>query len=399
MPKFAYVLTSNTGRHEEGEIIAQNQELAIRKLQTEGKIILSCNEITKPKREWFWEKSKLSFEDKMLFTKHLSAMIKAGITISEAFEILIDQSQNKATKKMYENIMTAIKNGQSLSKSLALYKNNFSDIFISMIAVGEEAGTLEQVLEYLDVQMEKDYDLRKKVKGALIYPIAILSITILMALGIVFFIMPKITKIFSTFKVALPLPTRVLIWMSDNIGITVGALVGFVLFIFLLFRIKPVKKAWQRFSLKLPVFGKIFTKTYLARFARNLHSLLQSGLAMTRSLEIVADTIGSDSYRKAILDAKERVEQGGSLGESFSYTPDLFPVIMVKMLMVGEKTGGVESSTEHLAELYEKDVDNITKNLSTLLEPLLLIFMAAVVGGLALSIIMPIYQLPNLISR
>lgn len=399
MPKFAYVLTSNTGKHEEGELVAQNRGIAIRKLQTEGKIILSCTEITKSKREWFWDKPSLSFEDKMLFTKNLAAMIKAGITIPESFEIFIDQTSNKATKKMFENILIAIKNGQTLSKSLALYKNIFSDIYINMIAVGEEAGTLEQVLQYLDTQMEKDYDLRKKVKGALIYPAVILSVTMLMALGIVFFIMPKITKIFTTFNVVLPLPTRALIWLSNNILLTVGAIVATIVFLIFFFKIRAVKDGWQRVSLRLPVFGKILTKTYLARFSRNLHSLLQSGLAMTRSLEIVSSTIGNKPYEKAIVSARDRVEQGGTLGDAFSYSPKLFPIIMIKMLAVGEKTGGMESATEHLADLYEKDVDNITKNLSTLLEPLLLVFMAAVVGGLALSIIMPIYQLPNLIQK
>lgn len=399
MAKFAYILTTNTGKREEGEVIAQSQDLAVRKIQKEGKIILSCTEIIKPKHEWFWEKPRLSFEDKMMFTKHLSAMIKAGITITEAFNIFIEQTGSKGGKKMFENILISIKNGQTLSKSLAQYPKIFSEIYINMIAVGEESGTLEQVLEYLDLQLEKEYDLKKKIKSAFIYPVVILSITLLMALGIVVFIMPKITKIFTTFKVDLPLPTKILIWLTNNIGLSIGALAGFIAAMIFLFKIKAVKQAWQRFALHLPIFGKILIKTYLARFSRNLHSLLQSGLTMTRAIEVVANTMGSEIYQHTVLEAKQRVEQGGSLGESFSHYPKLFPMIMVKMLMVGEKTGGMEASTGHLAELYERDVDNITKNLSTLLEPLLLVLMATVVGGLAISIILPIYQLPNIISK
>lgn len=399
MPKFAYVLSTTGGKKEEGEIIAETREIAIEKLKGEDNIILSCSQIEKSKHEWFWEKPNLSGEDLLMFTSYLSAMITAGITISEAFEIIISQTKEAANKKMFENITTAMRNGQTMSKSLSIYPDVFSEIYINMIGIGEESGTLELALSKLEIQLEKDCDLRKKIKAAFIYPAVILVVTVLMAFGIVVFIMPKVMKIFTTFKVALPLPTRMLIWAAGNIWLLVGIIIFTIISIVVLFKFKFIKKLWNRASLHFPLFGNILIKTYLARFSRTINSLLQSGIVMTKALDIAAQTIGSETYKEIIVLSREKVESGGSLSASLENYPKYFPSIMSKMLMVGERTGGMESATAHLASLYEKDVDNITKNLSVLLEPLLLVFMAAIVGGLAISIIMPIYQLPNLISK
>lgn len=405
MAKFNYTISSTGGRHEEGVITAPSREAALQKLRKEHKnrIILSCDEAGKKKIQYFWQKPRLSFEDRMIFTKHLYAMVKAGITITEAIQTFMDQTRRKSTKIMFENILSMTKSGQSLAKSLIPYKEIFTEIYINMIGTGEESGTLEQVLDYLGVQLEKEYDLRKKVKAAFIYPAVILSITLLMALGIVIFIMPKVTKIFTSFDVTLPLPTRALIassnFLTEQWYFAIAGLVAFVIAMKLIWKFKAVKEGWYRVSLRLPVFGKILVKTNLARFARTMNSLLQSGISMTKSLGIVAESLSNGVYREAVMNAKQRVEQGGNLGDSFAVNERLFPPLMVKIMMVGDKTGSVEDSTKQLAEIYEKDVDNMTKNLSILLEPILLVFMGIVIGGLALSIIMPIYQLPNLIQR
>lgn len=403
MAKFEFVLSTTGGRREEGVLIASTKEAALQKLRQTNKIIISCNESCKKKMTFFWEKPHLSFEDKLMFTKHLHAMIKAGIVITEALQIFIDQTKNKNSREMFETILNMIKSGQTLAKSLANYKDVFSDVYVNMLAAGEESGTLEDTLEYLEIQMEKDYDLRKKLKGALIYPAVIMSITLIMALGIVVFIMPKVTKIFSTFKMKLPFITQMLIdfgdLMTNKYYIAIPGFIAFIIALIFILKLKPVKKFFGRVGLKMPVVGKILIKTNLALFARTLSSLLKSGIAMSKALDIVYSTMSNDLYKNAILDAKQRVEQGGTLADSFEKYPKLFPTLMVKILMVGERTGSLENSTEHMAEMYEKDVDNITKNLSTLLEPILLVFMAMIVGGLALAIITPIYQLPNMIHK
>ncbi|MBI2463623.1 type II secretion system F family protein [Candidatus Peregrinibacteria bacterium] len=402
MTNFHYTLSSISGTHQEGEISASNREIALRKLRKKDQIIISLEEIKKS-RTWFWQKPKLSLEEKLLFTSYMATMIKVGITIKEALHIIMSQTKKEKNREMYKKIIEMIQNGQSLALSLKQYDFIFSELFINMIASGEESGNLAQILEYLAVQLEKEYDLRKKIISAFIYPAVIISITMLLAVGMVIFIMPRITKIFISLKVKLPLPTRVLIGFSNLLThqpyIVIFGVIIFIVTIKAILKAKSLRPSLERTVFHIPVFGRLLVYANLARISRLLHSLLQTGIPITRGLDIIGNTLSSTMYKKIIYESRDKVEQGGRLGESFDGNEKLFPQLMTKMLFIGEKTGSLELTTEHLAEMYEKNVDNLTKNLSVLLEPLLLVFMGALVGGIALSIILPIYQLPNLISR
>lgn len=350
----------------------------------------------------FWEKPNMNFQEKMMFVKQLSIMIKMGTTIVESLQIIIKQTKLKKNKKMYEKIIEMIESGQTLSVSLKEYDYIFSNIFINMIKTGEESGNLEKVLEYLDIQLEKEYELRGKVISAIIYPVVIIGITLLMTLGIVIFIMPKITKIFQSFKVTLPLVTRLLIGISSFIiekpFITLFSFVGIILFFKIIFGLKSLKPFWDKVIIHLPVFGKIMIATNLARFNRTVSSLLKSGVPIIKALEVTGGMLDNSLYKEAIDEARDKVEKGGNLGESFN-NEKLFPIMFISMLYIGERSGSLEVTTERLADLYERNVDAMTKNLSVLLEPFLLVFMAIMVGGIALSIILPIYQLPNLLHK
>lgn len=402
MPKYIYVLSTASGQRLEGSLIASTKESALGKLRRKGNIIISLLQ-DRSARQHFWEKPRMSMEERLMFTKHMSTMIKVGISITEAFEILISQTRDKNVRKMYESIIEMINSGQTLSKSLRNYDTVFSNIFINMVATGEESGTLERVFEYLDIQLEKEYEIRKKVISAFIYPAVVLGITVIMMLGIMLFIMPKVTAIFTTFKVKLPLITRILMGTSTFLQEKWYVALAGAVIVIILFRIltslKFLQPVWHRFTLALPIFGHILRSTNLARFARTLNSLLQSGIPVTKGLEITGNMLDSEPYKEVILSAKNKIEQGGKIGDSFSGHDKLFPPLMVKMLYVGEKTGSLETATLRLAELYERDVDTMTRNLSVLLEPILLVFMGVMVGTIALSIIMPIYQLPNLIKH
>lgn len=402
MARYDYVLTSNSGVRTEGSIDASNLDAAQRKLAKKDKIILSITE-NKHTRSWFWQRPSLSLQDKMLFTKHMATMVKVGITITEGLEILISQTKEKNNKRMYENILEMVQSGQTLSKSLSNYDYIFPEVFINMIATGEQSGTLEQIFEYLDIQLEKEYELRKKVLSAFIYPAVIISVTILVVIGIVLFIMPRITKIFASFDVELPLITRALIIFSDFVTeqplVAAGAFFVVISFFIFIFKIKILKPFWHRVVLHLPVFGKILIFSNLARFSRTMNSLLQSGVPVTEALDITGNMMTNSVYKKFIYATRDKVEQGANLGESLEGNEKLFPQLATKTLFIGEKTGSLEVTTKRLAELYEHDVDNITKNLSVLLEPLLLVFMAVLVGGVAISIILPIYQLPSLLQK
>lgn len=402
MPKYNYVLSDNSGIKTEGSIYAPNFETAKEKLNKKNKIIISIRE-NKNLRVWFWERPDLSSQDKLMFVKNMATMIKVGISISEALKIIIEQTNKGNNRKMFENILEMINSGQTLAISLKKYDYIFSEIFTNIIATGEKSGTLEQALEQLDKQLEKEYELRKKIISAFIYPAVIVGATFIIMIGIVIFIMPKVTKIFKSFDVELPLITKILIgfntFVIEKPIMTVGILMVTIAFFTLIFKLKVLKPFWCRIILQMPIFGKIIIFSNLARFSRSMNALLQSGLPVTEALKISSKMIGNALYKKAIDQAREKVEQGANLGESLETNQKLFPKMATKTFCIGEKTGSLAITTERLADLYENNVDQITKNLSVLLEPFLLVFMGVLVGGIALAIILPIYQLPNLIQK
>jgi len=400
MKNFNYVLGTSKGKRRKGQIRAESEHEANLKLSTDGNIVISLVE-DKHRKLNFWEKPNLSFEEKLMFTKHISTMIRVGITIAEAIQVLKEQSSRRNNKKMYQSIFDMIQGGQTLSKSLREYPGIFSSVFVNMVETGEESGTLEKVLEYLDLQLEKEYELRKRVISAFVYPVVIVGITVLLTLGIVLFVMPKITGIFDSFDVVLPLPTRILIGFSNVItGHPLLSIVGTIVSILILiglFKWKALRPFWNLIVLHIPVFGKLMRNVNLARFSRTMNSLLQAGVPINRSMQIAENATTNHIFKKAIHEAAEKVEKGGKLGEAFIGKEKLFPPLLTRMITIGEKSGSLETATDHLAILYERNVDSMTRNLTVLLEPLLLVFMGGLVGGVAISIILPIYQLPNLI--
>lgn len=400
MPTFQYIIASPEGIKEEGTINGASRENVAEKLRKKNKIILSLSE-QKQAHTRFWEKPHLSTEDKMILTTNLSTMIKAGIPITEALNIIIDQTPKKKNKKMFKNILEMIHAGETLAKSMKAYNFVFSELYTNMVASGEESGNLTNVLDYLGLQLEKENELKKKIISAFMYPMVIIGMTILLALGIMIFIMPKIIKVFESFDIDLPLPTRIVIGISNFMVqkplILILWITAFIIIMKILFSLKFMKPGINRLIFHIPICGKIIKYANLARISRLLNSLLQAGVPITKTLEIIGKTINNQIYKNAILEAAAKVEQGGKLGESFN--EKLFPLLWTKMILIGEKSGSLELATSRLSDLYEKNVDNMTKNLSVMIEPILLLLMGGMVGGLALAIIMPIYQLPNLIKR
>lgn len=402
MTKFSYATTDINGKKEHGTIEAPTQDAALEILRAEKKIILSLGEDSQGKK-WLLGRPKMSSQEKMMFVKNLSTMFEVGVTISESMEIMRDQTKNPNLRKMFEDILDLINSGQTLAKSLKQYDNNFSDLFINMIETGENAGNLEEVLRYLDIQLEKEYEIRRKIISALVYPAIIISITLLMGMGIVVFIMPKITKIFESFKVDLPLPTRMLINLSDflvnNPILSVFSVIGTIVLLVILFKIKALKPLWDNIIIRLPLFGHIIISANVARFSRTINSLLQASVPISDALRTTGNMLDNSLYKRALQETAEKVEQGGKIGISLEKSSKLFPPMCTKMVQLGEKTGTLETTTGKVADLYEREVDAKTKNLSVAIEPLLLVIMAGLVGGIAISIIMPIYQLPNLLQK
>ncbi len=402
MKKFTYLVTDAKGKKIKGSLYSPNQESALQELKGKGNLILTLKEAAEEKLP-FWKRPSLSFQDKLLLCTDLSTMVGAGLTLTESMQILLEQTKVPQNRAMYEDIIHRINAGQSLSESLAYYPTVFPSIFINMISVGEKSGSLQEVLGYLQIQMEKEYELRQKVTGAMIYPAVIVTLTLLMVTGIVFFIMPKILKIFDSFDVVLPLPTRILLGvthlMTDKPLVVIGSIALAIGGLVFLFSIHQVQQFFRKLMLYMPIFGKLIVSVSMARFTRNLYSLLKSGVPINKALGITSTLYKDQFYIDFFTSAREQVEKGVSLEKAISGNERLCPLLVVKMLAVGEKTGNLEDTTDHVAKLYEQQVDGITRNLSTLVEPLLLVFMGALVGGVALSVILPIYQLPNMISK
>lgn len=341
---------------------------------------------------------RVKLPQKIFFAENLRVMIKAGLSLTEALRTLALQTEQKGFKNVILDIKGDVEKGQSLSQALSKHARLFEPIFINMIAAGEVSGTLEKTLEQLTTQMRKDYDLISKVKGAMTYPLVVLSATVLIGIGMMIFVIPQILSIFDEMgNTELPLPTRILIAVTDFFKHDWPfALVGAVLLIggFLWAIKRPLgMRIWHRILLGMPIIGPIIKKINLARFTRTLSSLMRTDIAIVQALAITADIVRNVYYHDACLAMAEAVKKGETMSQVLERSPKLFPPLVVQMVAVGERAGTIDVMLEEIADFYEKQVDQIMGNLSSIIEPLLIIFLGAAVGGIALAIITPIYAL------
>lgn len=360
---------------------------------------------TKPKKsllEFEISLKGVSLTDKALFAKHLSVMLEAGLVISEALSIIADSVKGRF-KKIIRGVLQSVEAGHSLSSSFARYPKEFSGIFVSATYAGEASGTLDENFRNIAAQLEKEKELSGKIKGALLYPAVVLSATFFLGMAMSFLVLPKITPLFRGLKMELPITTRALLWFSsfmESYGlIFVVGVVGFVFFMLWLVKQKFSRPIVDSIVLHLPFVKEISHKTNLARFCRNLGTLLRSGLNIDEALEVTKDTLGNFYYSRAIGKVSQSISKGTKLSDNLREFDNLFPTMVTRMIMVGEKSGKLEDTLFYLADFYEAEVDNATKSLSTAIEPLLLIVIGFVVGFLALSIITPIYNVTGNINR
>jgi len=402
--QFQYTVSTKTGEVKKGFGEATDKESMVEKLRDQNFFVLSVTERRKGlklshiKISW----GRITGLDKLLFAKHLATMIKSGLSLTESLEIAIDQASTKM-KKVLKDVLSSVNNGKSLSSSLSRHSKVFSPVFINMVNVGEKGGTLAENLEYLSVQLEKDYDLKRKVKGAMLYPIIVISATVILGVALSIFILPRLVKLFTSLKVELPIMTKIFLAIANFlVGYGLYLLAGLVVLIILvriLIRAKWSKQFFHRLYLKVPVVKRLIYHINLARFSRILGTLLKSGVPIIESLEITASTLGNSVYQKHIEIATQGVKKGKSLSSVLQPYEKYFPKITTRMISVGEKSGNLDEILFYLARFYEDEVDNATKNLSTTLEPLLLILIGLVIGFIGVAIISPIYQLSGSLKR
>lgn len=339
----------------------------------------------------------ISSLDKILLAKHMAAVLRAGLSLREALEIMIADAEKPMMKKVLISAKDNLEKGQPLSAAFAAYPKHFSDVFIGMIRAGEVSGTLDKTLDQLGDQMLRDHDLINKTKGAMIYPIILMTGSLALVVFLLTFVLPKLATAFARGGFKLPLVTRIFLGVGDIFSkspiITFGSLISIITFL-LYFRTTP---AGKRFFLslfwKIPLFKNLMKKIALVRFTRTLQNLLNSGMNIIESLEITATSISNEMYRDFILKVKDDLRRGMPLTESFKKNPELFPNILTNMMAVGERTGTLESILATMSGFYDEEVDRTLKNLVSLMEPLMLLVMGIVVGGLAISILVPIYQM------
>jgi type IV pilus assembly protein PilC len=404
MTDFSYVARNKNGGVEKGVMSMLNERAVAEALRTQGLLptlikptgrSFNLSQVTDALRA-------IKLLDKITFIKNLSVMIRAGLPVSRSLRILTAQTPNPRFAKVIADISKQLEGGTSLADAMSKHPKVFSGIFVSMVRVGEVSGNLEQNLGYLADQMQRDYDLMSKAKGALTYPIVIM-----VALGIVGFLMftmvlPKLTSTFIDLKVELPFMTRVVIGMVNIFAhygfFVLAAFIGGI-FGFLTWRKSDSgKKVIHKVVLYLPVFAPIVVKINLARFLRVLSSLIKSGMSIVEALEVAANVVGNIYYKKVIMDAASKVKIGSPLTTAFKKNPKLFSNLVVQMMEVGEESGTTDAVLSEVASFYEAEVDQTMKNLSSILEPVIMMVIGTVVGFLAVALITPIYSITQSIN-
>lgn len=344
---------------------------------------------------WLRLNVQLTRKEKLIFAKYLAVLLGAGLAIDEAVDVLARQSKRSA-KRILDELSVTLKRGETLSEGLSKFPHVFSPFFINLVASGEASGNLQGNLNNIVSQMEKEYALTSKVRGAMLYPMVIIIAALVIATGIFVFILPNVIGVFESLDLELPLATRILIavatFVQENGLLTFGILSSVVVLLMFLRNVKALHPLFHGAVLVLPILGGIAKKVNLARLTRSLGTMIQSGITIDEAVQITKNTLENVHYRKIFNELDEAIRLGEDLSSVLEKHPHLVPSMATRVIYVGEQAGSMDEMLIYLAGFYEQEVSDITESLSDLLEPILLIFIGVVVGGLALSIMTPIYQ-------
>lgn len=398
MPKFSFIAKNSAGEMKQGEMDSKDRHTVAEALRSEGFFATSIIEIEKEKRRKFGGVklfSGVSLKDKMMFARHLGVMLSSGLSIPRALSVIASQTKSRNFKKVLAEIEEGVKTGATLADCLGKSRV-FDELSVNMIRVGEIGGNLEEVLKLLADQLEKEHNLLSKVRGAMYYPAVILIVMFGIGIAMMTFVVPQLTAIFSDVQANIPATTKLIIntsnFMANNKLLVLGAILAMVFLIFVFFRSRFGKKVIAFVFLKTPVIKNIVIKINNARFARIYSSLIRSGVPVVESLKIISDTLTNRYYQEALRRIRNEVQKGKPLHGELALFPKLFPVLMVQMVEVGEETGKTIEVLSDLARFYEEDVDQATKNLSSIIEPVLMVIIGSAVGFFAVSMLMPMYS-------
>ena len=398
---FTYKAKLKNGEIFEGTMEATDRFSLSHELKSRGNTPISITE----KRSDFFDFSsilgrifsRVKADEQIIFTKNLSGMLRAGLSLFRALSVLKKQTKNATLNKILTSLSNEINAGGTLSSGLEKFPDVFSKLFVSMTRAGEESGNLSNALSEIGINLEKSHSLTKKIRGALIYPGVILSAMVLIGVLMFAFVVPTLANTFKELGVQLPVSTRFIItlgnFFSQYLILSFALIIGSVAGIISLVRASFMEKYVDFIIIRLPIVGNLSKELNTARTTGTMSSLLLSGVSITRAIEITEDVVQNVYYKKILKEAKEEVEKGAPFSKVFEENPNLFPVMMSEMIQVGEETGKLSDMLLQVASFYEGEIENKTKNLSIVIEPILMVVIGAAVGFFAISMISPLYSI------
>lgn len=389
-----------SGEEIEGTREAQDRFELGRVLRGEGYIPVDFDEERKARRlniPLLNLLGRVSLLEKVIFTRNLAVMIGAGLPLSRALEVLIRQTSSQKLKKTLGDISSKLAKGKALSESLADHPAIFSQLYVSMMKAGERSGKLQESLKIMADQINKDATLLRKIKGALIYPAIIIVAMVAIAIIMFIYVVPTLVSTFAEIQMDLPASTKLIIWLSQSLAahsiLFLGVLVGLVILIISLSRTRFFKKTMNTVVLHLPLFSGIVKKINSARTARTLSSLVASGVNIVEALDITANVLQNSHFKNVLEEAKIEIQKGATISSVFKKAEKVFPPLMGEMIAVGEETGELPGMLLSLAVFYEEEVSEATKDMSTVIEPVLMLLIGAVVGFFAYAMMKPMYSM------
>jgi type IV pilus assembly protein PilC len=395
--------TYTAHKQETGDIItaevqAESESAAAKLLMTQGLFPVSIDE--KGKNDFLAKAGfggKVGAKDRVIFTRQLSTLINAGLPLTQSLRTVAEQIQNKTLHSVVSEVVTSVESGTSLSQSFAKHPKIFSDIYISLVAAGEASGSLDKALERIAMQQEKDAAIVGKIRSALIYPVIVLGVIVLVLVFMLTTVLPQVGSLYKDLGKELPLLTQILLAISKFITnfwyLTILGIGGLGLAMKNWAQTEKGRAFVDNGKLHLPLFGKIFRKVYMARFARTLGTMLQSGIPMLEALRIVKDAIANVHVAATIEKSMQGVKGGKALSSTLEGHEETFLRLVPQMIKIGEQSGAIDSMLDRVATYYENEVDEEVKNISTTIEPILMVVLGVTVGGVIAAILMPVYSL------
>ena len=397
MPAFSYTARALSGELRTSTMEAPSRDDVIAQLRRQRLTVVKVDEQTGKKKTG----GRIKMRDIVIFTRQFSTMINAGLPLVQALDILAKQSENPALKEVTRNVVFDVESGHTVADALGKHPKAFSDLYVNMVAAGEAGGILDTILMRLATFMEKNDALVRKVKGAMIYPGVIMSVAVIAISVLLIFVIPVFQNMFAGVGMALPLPTRVVIAASNFLRgywwAVLAAGVGGSFMFKRYYASSSGKLVIDRLMLRIPVLGDVLRKSAVSRFTRTLGTLISSGVSILDGLEITAKTAGNRVIQDAIMQSRASIAGGDTIAAPLQKS-QVFPPMVISMIAVGEQTGGLDEMLSKIADFYDEEVDAAVSNLLSLLEPIMIVFLGVVVGGMVVAMYLPIFDMINAVQ-